>query len=63
MMKAITYQGIKDVKVNNVGNPKLINKDDIIVKVTSTPTPMGKWAVFSATVRPMADMTEARLSI
>jgi len=35
-MKAITYQGIKDVKVNNVGDPKLINKDDIIVKVTST---------------------------
>ena len=35
-MKAITYQGIKDVKVKEVGDPELINKDDIIVKVTST---------------------------
>jgi len=35
-MRAITYQGIKDVKVNKVGDPKLIKDDDIIVKVTST---------------------------
>lgn len=35
-MRAITYQGIKDVKVKKVGDPELINKDDIIVKVTST---------------------------
>lgn len=35
-MKAITYAGIKDVKVKNVGDPKIKNDDDIIVKVTST---------------------------
>lgn len=35
-MKAIVYEGIKKVKVKNVGDPKIINKDDIIVKVTST---------------------------
>jgi S-(hydroxymethyl)glutathione dehydrogenase/alcohol dehydrogenase len=35
-MRAITYQGVKDVKVKKVGDPELINKDDIIVKVTST---------------------------
>lgn len=35
-MKAIVYEGIKDVKVRNVGDPEIINPDDIIVKVTST---------------------------
>jgi S-(hydroxymethyl)glutathione dehydrogenase/alcohol dehydrogenase len=35
-MKAIIYEGIKDVKVKNVGDPKLKNEDDIIIKVTST---------------------------
>ena len=35
-MRAITYQGIKDVKVKKVGDPELLKKDDIIVKVTST---------------------------
>lgn len=35
-MKAIVYQDIKDVKVKKVGDPKIINPDDIIVKVTST---------------------------
>lgn len=35
-MKALVYEGIKDVKVKSVGDPKIINKDDIIVKVTST---------------------------
>lgn len=35
-MKAIVYEGIKDVKVKNVGDPQLKDDDDIIVKVTST---------------------------
>lgn len=35
-MKAITYQGIKDIKVKDVRDPKIENTDDIIIKVTST---------------------------
>ncbi|MFP4697351.1 MAG: zinc-dependent alcohol dehydrogenase [Eubacteriales bacterium] len=35
-MKAITYQGMKNVKVKNVTDPKIENSDDIIIKVTST---------------------------
>ncbi|MGI6120273.1 MAG: zinc-dependent alcohol dehydrogenase [Desulfosporosinus sp.] len=35
-MKAITYQGRHKVEVQDVEDPKLINNDDIIVKVTST---------------------------
>ncbi|KPU42445.1 hypothetical protein OXPF_42300 [Oxobacter pfennigii] len=35
-MKAIVYEGIKNVKVKNIGDTKIINNDDIIVKVTST---------------------------
>ena len=35
-MKAIVYEGIKDVKVKNVGDPEIKNDDDIIVRVTST---------------------------
>jgi S-(hydroxymethyl)glutathione dehydrogenase / alcohol dehydrogenase len=35
-MKAVTFQGIKDVKVKEVPNPKIEKKDDIIVKVTSS---------------------------
>lgn len=35
-MKAIVYEDIKDVKVKNVGDPKIINPDDMILKVTST---------------------------
>lgn len=35
-MKAITYQGFKDVKVKTVDDPKIERDDDIIVKVTST---------------------------
>lgn len=34
--KAIVYENIKDVKVKNVGDPKIINPDDMILKVTST---------------------------
>lgn len=35
-MKAIVYEGIRNVKVRNVEDPKLQKNDDIIVKVTST---------------------------
>jgi len=35
-MKAIVYEGVKDVKVKKVDDPKIINDDDIIIKVTST---------------------------
>lgn len=35
-MKAIVYEGMKNVKVSNVDDPKIQKEDDIIVKVTST---------------------------
>jgi len=35
-MKAVTYQGIKDVRIKEVGNPKIQKADDIIVKITTT---------------------------
>jgi S-(hydroxymethyl)glutathione dehydrogenase/alcohol dehydrogenase len=35
-MKAVTYQGIKNVEVKEVPNPKIEKKDDIIVRLTST---------------------------
>ena len=35
-MKAIVYEGIKNVKVKNVADPRIEKADDIIVKVTST---------------------------
>ena len=35
-MKAIVYNGIKDVDVEKVEDPKIEKDDDIIVKVTST---------------------------
>ncbi len=35
-MKAVTYQGIKDIQVKNVEDPTLKKKDDIIVRITST---------------------------
>ncbi|AFM01849.1 theronine dehydrogenase-like Zn-dependent dehydrogenase [Desulfitobacterium dehalogenans ATCC 51507] len=35
-MKAIVYEGVRDVKVKNVGDPEIQKPDDIIVKVTST---------------------------
>lgn len=35
-MKAIVYEGIKDVKVKEVDDPSIINPDDAIIKVTST---------------------------
>ncbi len=35
-MKAVTYQGIKDVKVKEVPDPKIEKKDDILVRITSS---------------------------
>ncbi|GGA46082.1 zinc-dependent alcohol dehydrogenase [Psychrobacillus lasiicapitis] len=35
-MKAVTYQGAKDVEVKEVPDAKLEKKDDIVVKITST---------------------------
>lgn len=35
-MKAVTFQGVKDIKVKNVKDPEMQKKDDIIVKITST---------------------------
>ena len=35
-MKALTYQGAKDVRVETVADPVFINNDDIILKVTAT---------------------------
>lgn len=35
-MKAIVYEGIKNVNVRNVEDPKIEKSDDIVIKVTST---------------------------
>ena len=35
-MRAVTYQGPKDIKVIKVDAPKIEKADDIIIKVTST---------------------------
>ncbi|RFU63778.1 zinc-dependent alcohol dehydrogenase [Peribacillus glennii] len=35
-MKAVTFQGIKDVRVKDVPDPKIEKKDDIIVKITTS---------------------------
>lgn len=35
-MKAITYQGVRNVEIQNVEDPKIQKDDDIVVKVTST---------------------------
>lgn len=35
-MKAVTFQGIKDIQVKKVAAPKIEKPDDIILKVTST---------------------------
>ena len=35
-MKAVTFQGAKDIKVKNVDDPKIEKHDDILVKVIST---------------------------
>jgi len=35
-MKAVTYQGIKDIQVKEVNDPKIEKPDDVIIRVTST---------------------------
>ena len=35
-MKALVYEGVKDVRMEKVADPIIQNEDDIIVKVTST---------------------------
>ncbi|KKK39388.1 dehydrogenase [Mesobacillus campisalis] len=35
-MKAVTFQGAKDIQVKNVEDPKIEKNDDIIIRVTST---------------------------
>ncbi|WP_203332074.1 zinc-dependent alcohol dehydrogenase [Planococcus beigongshangi] len=35
-MKAVTFQGAKDIQVKNVKDPEIEKKDDIIIKITST---------------------------
>lgn len=35
-MKAVTYQGIKNVEVKDVKEPKIKKDDDIIVRLTTT---------------------------
>jgi len=35
-MKAVTYQGVKDVRVKEVDDPRIEKQDDIIVRITST---------------------------
>lgn len=35
-MKAVTFQGAKDIQVKNVKDPEIQKKDDIIIKITST---------------------------
>ncbi|MTV50168.1 alcohol dehydrogenase catalytic domain-containing protein [Heliobacillus mobilis] len=35
-MKAVTFQGVKDVKVKEVHDPKIEKPDDIIIRITST---------------------------
>ena len=35
-MKAVTYQGVKDIQVKNMPDPKIEKNDDILVRITST---------------------------
>lgn len=35
-MKAVTFQGVKDMQVKNVKDPEIEKKDDIVVKITSS---------------------------
>lgn len=35
-MKAVTFQGTKDIQVKEVADPLLQKRDDIIVRITST---------------------------
>ncbi|HWJ02182.1 MAG TPA: alcohol dehydrogenase catalytic domain-containing protein, partial [Verrucomicrobiae bacterium] len=35
-MKAVTYQGVKDVRVKNVQEPRIEQEEDVLVRITST---------------------------
>lgn len=35
-MKAVTYQGMKELLVKEVPDPDIVNKDDIIIRITQT---------------------------
>ena len=35
-MKALTYHGAKDVRVETVPDPRLVEPDDIVLRVTAT---------------------------
>ena len=35
-MKALTYQGAKDVRVEDVPDPVLLAQDDVLLRVTAT---------------------------
>ena len=35
-MKTLTYQGVKEVRVENVPDPQIVDPDDVILRVTST---------------------------
>lgn len=35
-MKAVTYQGVRNVEVKEVHDPKIEKSDDVIVRITST---------------------------
>ncbi|MGG3282200.1 zinc-dependent alcohol dehydrogenase [Paenibacillus solani] len=35
-MRAVTFQGAKDIQVKHVEDPKILTQDDIIVRITST---------------------------
>jgi threonine dehydrogenase-like Zn-dependent dehydrogenase len=35
-MKALTYHGSNDVRVETVSDPVLVNDDDILLRVTAT---------------------------
>ncbi|MFC5734697.1 zinc-dependent alcohol dehydrogenase [Cytobacillus gottheilii] len=35
-MKAVTFQGAKDIQVKEVANPKIEKSDDLVIRVTST---------------------------
>src|SRR5690606_37085786 len=35
-MRAVTFQGTKDIQVKNVEAPKIEKDDDIIIRITST---------------------------
>src|ERR1700761_1702723 len=35
-MRALTWQGVSDVRVDNVPDPTIVDPDDIIVRITST---------------------------